>query len=265
MRPALRQSRSIPAPVDDPFEGLRIESLDAGYSGIPVIRDFSFCCGDGRVVSLIGPNGAGKTTLLNAIAGVLRPTAGGIALGGESLTGKAPYKLSRLGVAFIPSDRGVFPSLTVAEHLRLATRSSSRQARSESAMDLEQALALFPSLQRRMNARASTLSGGEQQMLAITKAVMLGPRLLLVDELSLGLAPKLLQDILPVIRTFADQSGAIVVLVEQHYELALEISDRCIVLTHGDVVFEGQASELRGDRERVEGMYMSLSADDSSS
>lgn len=239
-----------------PTPGLAVTSMTAGYGGAPVVRNLSFDAAPGEVVSLIGPNGAGKTTSLNVMASLLPARSGQVQLAGRSIVGTTPYRAARQGVAYIPSDRGVFANLTVAEHLRLTSRSPARRSRVADAMSEEAAVTLFPSLQRRRNARAAELSGGEQQMLAITKAVMLAPRLLLVDELSLGLAPKVLQEILPVIRTFADETAAIVVLVEQHYELGLEVSDRCIVLSHGDMVFEGSAEEIRGDRTRVEEMYL---------
>jgi branched-chain amino acid transport system ATP-binding protein len=148
----------------------------------------------------------------------------------------------------------------VAEHLLLAMRSSARKERADTALDTEQTLELLPALRRRINSRASNLSGGERQMLAIAKAVMLGPKVLLVDELSLGLAPKLVQDILPVIRRIADSSGAAVILVEQHYELGLAIADRCVVLSHGEMAFEGSAKDVLGQRDKVESVYMARKA-----
>jgi branched-chain amino acid transport system ATP-binding protein len=236
--------------------GLIVEDLTAGYGGLPAIRNLSFTCGPGEVLAMIGPNGAGKTTCLSALVGLVRPMAGDVQVWGESICGLPTHRVARHGVALIPSDRGVFPHLTVADHLRLAMRSSARKPRADTAMDTDAALALLPSLKRRINSRASDLSGGERQMLAIAKAVMLGPRVLLVDELSLGLAPKLVQDILPVIRQIADSGGTAVVLVEQHYELGLAIADRCVVLSHGEVAFEGSASEIRGQRDKVEAIYL---------
>jgi branched-chain amino acid transport system ATP-binding protein len=235
--------------------GLVVEGLTAGYGGLPAIRNMTFHCGPGEVLAMIGPNGAGKTTCLSALVGLVRPMAGDVQVWGETICGLPTHRVARHGVALIPSDRGVFPHLTVADHLRLAMKSAARKPRADTAMDADAALALLPSLKRRITSRASDLSGGERQMLAIAKAVMLGPRVLLVDELSLGLAPKLVQDILPVVRQIAD-SGTAVVLVEQHYELGLAIANRCVVVSHGEVAFEGSASEIRGQRDKVEAIYL---------
>ena len=243
-------------PIDDDGDGgLIVEGLTSGYGGLPAIRNMTFHCGTGEVLAMIGPNGAGKTTCLSTLVGLVRPMAGDVRVWGESICGLPTHRVARKGVALIPSDRGVFPHLTVADHLRLAMRSGARKERADTALDTDAALTLLPSLKRRINARASDLSGGERQMLAIAKAVMLGPRVLLVDELSLGLAPKLVQDILPVIRQIAD-TGTAVVLVEQHYELGLAIADRCVVMSHGEVAFEGSASEIRGQRDKVEAIYL---------
>lgn len=236
--------------------GLVVDNLTAGYSGLPAVRNLSFRVEPGKVLAFIGPNGAGKTTSLRALVGLIRPMAGEISVHGERITGLPPHKVARHGIALISSDRGVFPHLTVAEHMRLATHSPARGQREGSAWGADDAITLFPALDRLLNSRASNLSGGEQQMLAIAKAVMLGPRVLLVDELSLGLAPKLVQNILPVLRRIADEGGTSVVLVEQHYELGLEIADNCVVLSHGDVAFHGDAAELRGDRGKVESIYL---------
>jgi branched-chain amino acid transport system ATP-binding protein len=245
-------------PSEEP--GLFVDNLTAGYGGLPAVRDLTFRCGPGEVLAMIGPNGAGKTTCLSALVGLVKPMGGDVRMWGESVSGLPTYKMARHGMALIPSDRGVFPHLTVAEHLLLATRSSARKLREDTALDTEQTLELLPALRRRINSRASNLSGGERQMLAIAKAVMLGPKVLLVDELSLGLAPKLVQDILPVIRRIADSSGAAVILVEQHYELGLAIADRCVVLSHGEMAFEGSAKDVLGQRDKVESVYMARKA-----
>ena len=242
-------------------EGLVVNGLTSGYGGLSAIRDLTFNCAPGEVLAMIGPNGAGKTTCLNTVAGLIRPMDGEIRLWGASIRGMPPHRIARAGLALLPSDRGVFPPLTVKEHLMLATRSAARKPRADTALDVDQTLELLPSLQRRINARASQLSGGERQMLAIAKAVMLGPRVLLVDELSLGLAPKLVQNILPVIRRIADTTSAGVVLVEQHYELGLAIADRCVVVSHGELAFEGSAAEILGQREKVESVYMARHSD----
>jgi branched-chain amino acid transport system ATP-binding protein len=180
---------------------------------------------------------------------------GEVRVAGQSIRGLPTHRIADRGVAYIPSNRGVFPDLTVAEHLRLALRSPARKGSTANAWTPEEALALFPALARR-KAKASELSGGQQQMLAITKAVMLGPRVLLIDELSLGLAPKLVQDILKVIRQLVDSTGMAVVLVEQHYELGLAIADQCVVLTHGDVAFSAPAKEVLQQRDRLASVYL---------
>lgn len=236
--------------------GLLVRDLTAGYGGLAAVRGVGFECPAGQVLALIGPNGAGKTTTLNAVVGLIKPMSGQIRVGDQDIRGMAPHRVSHRGVALIPSDRGVFGNLTVAEHLRLALRSPTRKGRVEHAWGVAEAITLFPALERRRTTRASNLSGGEQQMLAITKAVMLGPSVLLVDELSLGLAPKLVQDILAVLRRIVDSTGMSVVLVEQHYELGLAIADQCVVLTHGEVAFSGPAREVLSQRERLTSVYL---------
>jgi branched-chain amino acid transport system ATP-binding protein len=242
--------------ADSAEAGLFVKELTSGYGGLSAIRDLTFHCAPGEVLAMIGPNGAGKTTCLNTLAGLIRPMDGEVRLWGESIRGLATHRIARAGVALLPSDRGVFPPLTVREHLMLAMRSAARKPRADTALDVNQTLELLPSLRMRINARASQLSGGERQMLAIAKAVMLGPKVLLVDELSLGLAPKLVQNILPVIRRIADTTSAGVILVEQHYELGLAIADRCVVMSHGEIAFEGSATEVLNQREKVESVYL---------
>lgn len=236
--------------------GLEVDRLTAGYGGLPAVRQLSFQCGPGEVLTVIGPNGAGKTTSLHAIAGLLRPTGGLVTLDGMPMTGLVPYQAARHGITLIPSDHAVFPHLGVSEHLRLALRSSARRDDAPGVWSLVEIVDLFPALERRRQAHAGQLSGGERQMLAIAVKMLLNPRVLLIDELSLGLAPKVVEDLLPVIRGIADRQSTAVVLVEQHYELALEIADRCVVLNHGDTVFRGPAAELRGQRDKVEAMYL---------
>jgi branched-chain amino acid transport system ATP-binding protein len=230
--------------------------LHRRFGALIVANEIHFRLEAGARHALIGPNGAGKTTCLNTLAGLIRPMDGEVRLWGESIRGLATHRIARAGVALLPSDRGVFPPLTVREHLMLAMRSAARKPRADTALDVNQTLELLPSLRMRINARASQLSGGERQMLAIAKAVMLGPKVLLVDELSLGLAPKLVQNILPVIRRIADTTSAGVILVEQHYELGLAIADRCVVMSHGEIAFEGSATEVLNQREKVESVYL---------
>jgi branched-chain amino acid transport system ATP-binding protein len=236
--------------------GLSVRELTAGYGGLAAVRNVTFDCAPGQVLALVGPNGAGKTTTLNAVVGLIKPMVGDIRVGDHSIRGLPVHRISRHGVALIPSDRGVFANLTVADHLRLALHSRTRKGRADHAWSVDDAFTLFPALQRRRTVRAAQLSGGEQQMLAITKAVMLGPRVLLIDELSLGLAPKLVQDMLAVIRKIVDETGMSVVLVEQHYELGLAIADLCVVLSHGEVAFAGTAPEILGQHSRLASVYL---------
>lgn len=237
-------------------DGLEVDGLTAGYGGLPAVRGLSFDCNRGEVLTLIGPNGAGKTTVLHAVTGLLRPMAGRVFLDGKLLTGLPVHRAARLGIALVPSEGAVFPHLGVHEHIRLALRSPGRKGRATGAATVDQVMALFPGLARRRGAGAGDLSGGERQMLAIAGAMLMNPWALLIDELSLGLAPKIVSELMPMIRRMADHQGVAVVLVEQHYELALEIADTCVVLSHGEIVYGGEAASLRGQREKVEQMYL---------
>jgi branched-chain amino acid transport system ATP-binding protein len=232
--------------MSDPV--LSIERLVAGYDGAPVVRDLELTVGAGEVVALLGPNGAGKTTTLRAISGIVRPLRGRIVYAGADTRGVAPERLARRGVAHVPEGRGLFFGLTVAEHFRLGYRGER--------LDAEQAYEYFPALGELRNRRAGLLSGGEQQMLAVARALARHPRLLLLDELSLGLAPVIVERLLPVVRRYADESGCAVVLVEQHVQLALEIADRGYVLSHGEVVLHRSAQDLRADEQLLVASYL---------
>ena len=232
--------------MSDPV--LAIEGLAAGYDGAPVVRDLDLTVGAGEVVALLGPNGAGKTTTLKAISGIVRPLGGRIAYAGADTRGVAPERLARRGVAHVPEGRGLFFGLTVAEHFRLGHRGER--------LDAEQAYEYFPALGELRSRRAGLLSGGEQQMLALARALVRRPRLLLLDELSLGLAPVIVERLLPVVRQYAVDSGCAVLLVEQHVQLALEIADRGYVLSHGEVVLERSAKDLRADEQLLVASYL---------
>jgi branched-chain amino acid transport system ATP-binding protein len=242
-----------PAPSRPAVE---VKGLTAGYGGLAAVRDISFTCPEGEILVLIGPNGAGKTTILNAMVGLISPLSGDVRVAGQTVRGLPSYRVARHGVAIIPSTRGVFGDLTVAEHLRLALRSPARKSSTAHAWEVSDALALFPSLAERRNVRAMNLSGGQQQMLAITNAVMLSPRVLLIDELSMGLAPNLVQEIFKVLRRIVDTEGTAVILVEQHYELALAIAEKCVVLNHGDIAFQAPAKEVLQQRARLASVYL---------
>jgi branched-chain amino acid transport system ATP-binding protein len=227
---------------------LAVDDLHAGYLGIPAVRRLSLTVGAGEVVALLGPNGAGKTTTLSTIAGLLDPISGTIALDGEPIGDRPAYRLARLGLALVPEDRALFYGLTVKENLRLA--------RGEKALPQDELLEMLPELEKCLGRKAGVLSGGEQQMLAVGRALISRPRLLLVDEMSLGLAPVIVERLLPILRRVAEQIGAGVLFVEQHISLALEVADRAYVLNHGNLVLEGTAAELRGRRDLVEASYL---------
>ena len=212
---------------------------------------------EGEVVALLGPNGAGKTTTLFALAGLLAPLSGTITILGNTVRPNRPQAVARSGLAFVPEDRGLFYDLTVNENLRLS-RKRSWWRFNKSSQDLPPVidpLDLFPVLRDLGTRPAGLLSGGEQQMLALARALSTNPRVLLVDEMSLGLAPIVVEQLLPMIRLIAD-SGTAVILVEQHVQLALEYADRGYVLRHGDCVLEGVAKDLLAQPDRLEVSYL---------
>lgn len=227
---------------------LEIEGVTAGYDQAAVIRNVDLTVGAGEVVSLLGANGAGKTTTLRLVSGIVKPMAGRISLDGVDLAPRSPSARARLGIAHVPEGRGIFFGLTVDEHFRLGHRSER--------LDVELAYGYFPKLEALRHRRAGLLSGGEQQMLAIGRALARHPRLLLLDELSLGLAPVLVEDLLPIVRDYARRSECAVLLVEQHVHLALEVADRGYVLSHGEIVLHKTAEELRRDRHLLVASYL---------
>ena len=233
---------------------LRIDDLSAGYDGAPVIRDVSLTVARGEVLALLGANGAGKTTTLRAISGLVKPMSGSISYCGRPLASISPAERARLGIAHVPEGRGIFYGMTVAEHLRLGHRGE--------AIDADLAYQYFPALTRLQNRRAGLLSGGEQQMLAVGRALARHPKLLMLDELSLGLAPLIVEHILPVIRAHAVESGCAVLLVEQHVQLALEFSDAGAVMSHGEIVAREDAAALRENRALLTSSYLGEQAQD---
>ncbi len=220
---------------------LTLDSVTAGYGDTTVLRSVDFTVGDGEVVALLGPNGAGKTTLLRIASGFVKPRSGRIALDGHDVTGNAPHRYSRRGVCHLPEGRGIFPSLTVAENLTVQARE----------VDLKQSLAdvteLFPILAKRLGQTVGSLSGGEQQMLALSRACLTNPKVILVDEPSLGLAPRIVDRIYEVLARFAAR-GISLVIVEQYVQRALALASTVYVLSRGEVIHTGQASELDPDQ-----------------
>ncbi len=225
-------------------DALAVESLDAYYGDSHVLHDVSFSLRAGSLLGLLGRNGAGKTTCMSVIIGLLKPRRGAIALHGEPIGGLAPDVIARKGVGLVPQGRRVFRSLTVRENLTVAAQS--RRNGDGSGWSLERVFELFPRLKERHTQFAGSLSGGEQQMLAIGRALMGNPRVLLMDEPSEGLAPQLVAE---VGRTIArlKANGQSIVLVEQNIKLTLDLADEIVIINTGNVVFRGAASEIRLD------------------
>ncbi|MDT7538728.1 MAG: branched-chain amino acid transport system ATP-binding protein [Actinomycetota bacterium] len=225
---------------------LEVDSIRVTYGGVVAVRDVSLAVEPGEVVAVLGANGAGKTTTLRAISGLIRARAGTIRLDGDSIVGRSPEAIARLGIAHVPAGRGIFPGLTVAENLRMGLYGASRDSSPDAAGAIEEVLETFPILRERRDQAAGTMSGGQQQQLAIARALVQRPRLLLLDEMSMGLAPSIVADLFALVARLKSQRIG-VVMVEQFVGQALQVADRAVVLEQGSVVAAGAPAELSSD------------------
>jgi len=233
---------------------LEVKKLAAGYGGLEVIRDIDLEVRPGEVVACIGANGAGKTTTLRAISGMIHPRAGRVVFAGKDVTGSTAERISKLGMVHIPEGRGLFPNLSVEDTLRLVSNMAGHE------VDVAPAFQLFPRLRERRRQLVGTLSGGEQQMVALARAILSQPRLVMIDEMSQGLAPTVVRQLFEIIRVFREK-GIAVLLVEQFVESALDVADRAYVFEHGTIGLSGPAVELRSDRKLVAGSYLGSAVD----
>ena len=227
---------------------LEISDLFAGYHDVPVVRGLNLHVAPGEIVALLGPNGAGKTTTLITASALNPIIKGDIKIMGRSVKGRRPHLVARDGLAHVLEDRSLFFQLTVRENLQLGA--------ARGTVDIPAALEYFPALAEIQDRRAGLLSGGQQQMLAMARALTSTPKLLMVDEMSLGLAPIIVENLLKILRTIAHETGAGVLLVEQHVHLALDTADRAYIMSHGELVREGTGAELRAHQELLESSYL---------
>lgn len=225
---------------------LEVDNLHVAYGAVNALHGVAFKVEQGEILTLIGANGAGKSTTLRAVSGMLKPRRGGVTFAGEAVQGGSPHKLVPRGMVHVPEGRGIFANMTVDENLMLGAYTRGDAA--GIAEDREKALGLFPRVRERLKQVAGTLSGGEQQMLAIARGLMARPKLLLLDEPSLGLAPQLVQTIFQIIRTI-NQQGVTILLVEQNAHMALRVAHQAVVLEAGAVRMRGPAAELAASDE----------------
>jgi len=231
-------------------ELLELVGLDAGYGRSAVVRGLDLRVGAGEVVALLGANGAGKTTTLLTASGLLRPIAGDVRYRGRSIVGTGPDRLARDGLCHVPDDRGLFPGLRVDDHFDLVRASAADRAQVDE---------WFPALAPLGRRRSGLLSGGEQQMLALALALVRRPAVLLIDELSLGLAPMVAASLVPSLRRVADEQGCGVLVVEQHADLILSVADRAALLVHGELALEGPVEVFRREYDAVVAGYLGSS------
>ena len=230
---------------------LEVRDLRAGYGRSVVVRDLSLTVERGQVVALLGPNGAGKTTTLMTVAGLVPALGGAVHLLGRPVEGRAPHRNARRGLGYVAEDRALFGGLSVRDNLRLAARDGFAAGAA-----VAEAEEWFPALAPLADRRAGLLSGGEQQMLAVARALAGRPQLLIIDEMSLGLAPRIVDQLAGVIRRVADERGIGVLLVEQHVPVALAVADAAVVLVHGEVVARGTAADLAGSPDLLQASYL---------
>jgi branched-chain amino acid transport system ATP-binding protein len=227
---------------------LEARELVGGYGKIVAFRSLDLTLEAGTVLAVLGPNGAGKTTMMLTLAGLLPRLGGDVVLDGTSLPSGKPSVANLAGVVLVPDNRALFTTLTVQENIEIARLPGEK--------GIDDVVEMFPALKKRLDLKAGSLSGGEQQMLAMARGIVQRPKVFLIDEMSMGLAPIIVESLLPIVRAIADTSGEAVVLVEQHVGLALEVADEALVLVHGDAVLRGPASELRADPTRLEAAYL---------
>jgi branched-chain amino acid transport system ATP-binding protein len=225
--------------------------MNVGYNKLVVARGINLSVEPGQVTAILGPNGAGKTTLLLTLAGFLPPLGGVLEVAGQPVKRTSAQKMNSLGVVLVPDNRSLFTQLNPIENLRLGARKGSTT--------VAEVMDLFPSLSQRTRVKAGMLSGGEQQMLAVARSLVQGPKVLLIDEMSMGLAPVIVEQLVPIVRRVADDTGAAVILVEQHVRLALEVADRALVLVHGNLVLDDSAAALRANPTALEDAYLGRS------
>jgi ABC-type branched-subunit amino acid transport system ATPase component len=233
---------------------LRLEGVHAFYGPVHVLFSIDLEIGDGEIVALLGTNGAGKTTILRVVSGVLKPSLGHVTWNEQRIDGLRPAEIVRRGVVQMPGGRGVFAGMTIQENLEMAGFLYGRD-RAKRRQMIDKTMALFPILAQRRRQLAGTLSGGQQQMLTLAKSFVMDPRMLLIDELSLGLAPKVVEELLDIVRRF-NAEGVAVLIVEQHVDLALDVASRAYFLERGEVRFSGPSSDLRGRDDLLRSVFL---------
>ena len=234
---------------------LEVRDLVVSYGIVPAIRNVSFTVNEGEIVALIGPNGAGKTTTLHAISGIKKPVSGSITYRGKNIAGMEPHLIVKEKISQVPEGRGIFPSLSVHENIILGAYL--RRDTAEVKKDLKWVFEIFPRLQERINQIGGTLSGGEQQMLAIARALMARPSVLLLDEPSMGLAPVIVEDIFTIIQKINRENNTTILLVEQNAKMALSASHRAYVIEIGDIVNSGFSKDLKSD-DKIRKAYLGI-------